>query len=267
MPAILLRANNASPWTGPTGSNTFLFRGAVPSLIDAGVGHDSHLNAIANTLGEKALLAVFVTHEDPEHSGGLGALRWKWQHLRVVRFGEFQEQTFAAGDTQLRPMPTPGHAPDHLCFLDEREGELYCGDLVRAGGTIAIPASQGGDLAQYLDSLTRVRALKVRRLYPGHGPVIDDPAGVIDDYLRHRLKRETQIVEALRAGATSPEVIVARVYGSPGPVFAAAAADTVLAHLMKLRNEGKATAAPIPWERNGSETPESEAAAWAWHLS
>ena len=53
MGAILLRANNASPWTGPTGTNTFLFRGTVPALVDAGVGHDSHINAIANTLGDK----------------------------------------------------------------------------------------------------------------------------------------------------------------------------------------------------------------------
>ena len=36
---ILLPAGNPSPWTGPTGNNTFLLPGAVPTLIDAGVGY------------------------------------------------------------------------------------------------------------------------------------------------------------------------------------------------------------------------------------
>ncbi len=261
---ILLRANNASPWTGPTGSNTFLFRGAVPALVDTGVGNESHINAIANTLGDKALLVVFLTHDHPDHSGGLPTIQWKWHHVQVVRFGEFEEQVFPAGDSQLRPIHTPGHSPDHLCFFDEHEGDLYCGDLVRAGGTIVIPASQGGDLAQYIDSLKRIRALKVRRLYPGHGPVLDDPIAVIDEYLRHRAQRDVQILEALRAGATSPQVIVARVYGTLPPGLAAAAADTVLAHLVKLRNEGKTTSVDIPWEGKPDQPAGSH---WAWHLA
>jgi glyoxylase-like metal-dependent hydrolase (beta-lactamase superfamily II) len=264
VPSILLRANNASIWTGPTGSNTFLFRGAVPALVDAGVGNESHINAIANTLGEKSLQVVFLTHDHPDHSGGLPTIHWKWQHVRVVRFGEYADEIFPAGDTQLRAIHTPGHSPDHVCFFDEREGELYCGDLVRAGGTIVIPASQGGDVAQYIDSLQRIRALKPRRLYPGHGPLIDQPSTLIDEYLRHRAIREAQILEALRTGATSPEAIVARVYGTLAPGLAAAAADTVLAHLAKLRNEGKATAVPIPWEGTPDQAPASP---WAWHLA
>jgi glyoxylase-like metal-dependent hydrolase (beta-lactamase superfamily II) len=264
VPAILLRANNASPWTGPTGCNTFLFRGAVPALVDAGAGQESHINAVANTLAEKVLQILFVTHEDPDHNGGVADIQWKWQNIRVVRYGELGAEAIPAGDTYLRPLHTPGHAPDHLCFLDEREGELYCGDLLRAGGTVVIPASQGGDLAQYLDSLRRLRALRLRRIYPGHGPVIDDAAGIIDEYLRHRARREIQIMDALRAGDRTPETIVARVYGRLAPVIAAAAADTVLAHLVKLRNEGKVTGAPIPSEGKGVRP---ETMPWAWHLA
>jgi glyoxylase-like metal-dependent hydrolase (beta-lactamase superfamily II) len=136
--------------------------------------------------------------------------------------------------------------------------------LVRTGGTIVIPASQGGDLAQYVESLKRIRALKARRLYPAHGPVIDDPTSVIDEYLRHRARREMQILEALRGGATTADAIVGRVYGTLPPAFAAAAADTVLAHLMKLRTEGKAEAVAIPWEGEAEQRAES---AWAWHLA
>ncbi len=146
MGAILLRANNASLWTGPTGTNTYLFRGASPSLVDAGVGNDIHLAGLANALGETPLHAVLLTHDHPDHSGGIPAIQGKWPGVRIEKFGALTGETIAAGDTELRPIHTPGHSPDHLCFFDERDGDLYCGDLVRLGGTIVIPASRGGTL-------------------------------------------------------------------------------------------------------------------------
>ena len=54
-----------------------------------------------------------------------------------------------AGDGSLRVIHTPGHAPDHLCFLDETSRTLFCGDLVIAGGSVVIPASNGGSLTAY----------------------------------------------------------------------------------------------------------------------
>ncbi len=135
------------------------------------------------------------------------------------------------------PVPTPGHAPDHVCFFDEDSGDLFCGDLLRADGSIVIPASTGGHLGQYLASLRAVRALKPRRLLPGHGPIVDDPEQLIEAYLRHRADREAQIVEAMQAGARTPRDIVARVYGwLPAPLLGAAE-DTVQAHLVKIEED------------------------------
>ena len=83
------------------------------------------------------------------------------------------EEVIEAGDGALTAVHTPGHSPDHCCFLDGRD--LYCGDLVQAGATVVIPASRGGDLSVYIDSLERVRRLQVRRLLPGHGPIDRQP--------------------------------------------------------------------------------------------
>ena len=105
-----------------------------------------------------------------------------------------------AGSTTLTALHTPGHAPDHFCFLDVATGDVYCGDLARRGGTIVVPASAGGDLAQYLASLRRIRALQPRRLLPGHGPIVLDPAALIDDYLQHRAEREAQVLDAAATG-------------------------------------------------------------------
>ena len=105
-----------------------------------------------------------------------------------------------------------------------------------------IPASRGGDLSDYLASLERIRRLQVRRLLPGHGPFIDNPDALIDDYVRHRVKRERQIFDILLSGGSATvEQIVSRIYAGLAPALLPAATETVLAHLMKLAKEKRVT--------------------------
>ena len=246
-PPVVLPAGNPSAWTGPTGTNTYLLLGAVPALVDAGIGRPEHLQAIERALDGRALELILITHAHPDHVGGLPALMDRWPRARIVnapaapcRDGD----AVVAGDTVLRAVHTPGHAPDHCCFLDEARLDLYCGDLAREGGTVVIPARAGGDLAQYLASLRKVRQLQPQRLLPGHGPIIDDPQAVISRYLRHRLDRERQIIEAVQAGCSTPDAIARRIYGELPERLQTAAEDTVLAHLRKLESEGLAPTPP-----------------------
>src|SRR5262245_38922111 len=156
MPPILIPARNPSQWTGPTGNNTWLLPGPEAALIDAGVGHPDHLADIEHALQGSTLRRVLITHGHPDHVDGLPALQARWTEVDVV----LSVGTFAAGETMLEAIATPGHSPDHLCFFDHASRDLYCGDLVRLGGSIVIPANKGGDLREYLDSLRRVRALE-----------------------------------------------------------------------------------------------------------
>ena len=130
---------------------------------------------------------------------------------RVRRFSVIGE-AIRAGDGSMRAVWTPGHSQDHCCFADDSAREIYCGDLIRAGGTIVIAASRGGDLRAYLHSLERVRSLAPRRLFPGHGPAIEDPAAAIDSYVRHRAERDAQVLEALRSGLDTPASFASRIY-------------------------------------------------------
>ena len=235
---ITLAADNASEWTGPTGNNTYLFADDPAVLIDAGIGRETHLDAIAAALGGRELRLVLVTHGHVDHVAGVPELRKRWPGL-IVRGGGAGDplidgEVFDAGGTRLRAVHTPGHAPDHFCFYDEAAGDLFCGDLARIGGTVVIPASSGGDLGAYLESLRRIRDLAPTRLLPAHGPVIDDPAALIDEYIAHRHLRSQQVKEALDAGLRTPAEIVARIYQGLPKSLIRAAEDTVAAHLKLL---------------------------------
>jgi glyoxylase-like metal-dependent hydrolase (beta-lactamase superfamily II) len=237
MTPILIPAGNPSEWTGPSGNNTWLLTGREPALVDAGTGEPSHLDALERALAGAALARVLITHWHPDHVKGLPALRDRWPRLVVV---EAAGAPVPAGDGELEIIPTPGHAPDHLCFFDRGAGDLYCGDLARRGGTIVIPARRGGDLRAYLASLRLVRDLGPRRLLPGHGPIVDEPAALIDEYLEHRAQREQQILKAMLDGARTVDEIVRRVYPVLPASLSDAAAETVRAHLAKLRDDGRA---------------------------
>jgi glyoxylase-like metal-dependent hydrolase (beta-lactamase superfamily II) len=257
---ILLPALNASTWTGPTGNNTYLLPGRVPTLVDAGVGKPEHIDAIARELNDVPLALVLITHGHSDHVGGLPAIEARWPDVRIRRFGLGEQpikrgeqpitddEVIEAGDGALTVVHTPGHSPDHCCFLDG--GDLYCGDLVQAGATVVIPASRGGDLSVYIESLARVRRLQVRRLLPGHGPFIDNPDALIDDYVRHRVKREKQIFNMLVSGGSATvDQIVSRIYAGLAPALLPAATETVLAHLMKLAKDKRVTQHDGLWTR------------------
>jgi glyoxylase-like metal-dependent hydrolase (beta-lactamase superfamily II) len=232
----LIPAGNPSEWTGPTGNNTWLITGREPALIDAGVGQPDHVAAVAAALDGVPLARVLITHWHPDHVSGLPALRERWKKLVVI---DAAGPAVPAGDDALEIVPTPGHSPDHLCFYDRAAGDVYCGDLARLGGTIVIPARKGGDLRAYLASLRRIRDLAPRRLLPGHGPIVDNPAALIDEYIAHRAEREQQILAAMLDGARTVKEIVRRVYPALPESLSEAAADSVRAHLAKLRDDGR----------------------------
>jgi glyoxylase-like metal-dependent hydrolase (beta-lactamase superfamily II) len=239
MNPVLVYARNASEWTGPTGNNTWLIPGREPALIDAGVGHPDHVGDIARALSGAALARILVTHGHPDHVGGIPALRARWPSVVVVQGpseGGGQQTSVPAGDGVLEVVSTPGHAPDHVCYFDPASRDLFCGDMARRGGTIVIPAAQGGNLREYLASLERIRTLRPARLLPGHGPIVDDPSALIDEYIAHRRLRSEQIAAALAGGARTVEEIVEKVYPGISSRLHRAAEETVAAHLEDLED-------------------------------
>jgi hydroxyacylglutathione hydrolase len=231
------------------GNWTWFVDGAEPALVDAGVGHSAHLDAIAQALAGRQLARVLVTHGHADHASGVPAIRQRWPDVEIcagapdAASGPTRRLTdgdaIVAGDSALVALHTPGHAADHFCFWDPTSRALFSGDMLVKGSTVMIPAGRGGDLREYLASLRRLAALAPRRAYPGHGDVIDDPGTLIDEYLAHRAMRDSQILQCLADGIVDPDAIVARIYPGLADAIRPAARLTVDAHLAKLRDDGR----------------------------
>lgn len=251
----MIPACNPGPMTGE-GNNTWLIHGREPALVDAGTGDPRHLDALAAALGPGATLArVLITHAHGDHMSGAAALRARWPaaaFLKVPwpeRDGRFDAscvplqpgQFVPAGDDELEVVHTPGHAPDHVAFWHASSRTLFGGDLLVQGGTVMIPASRGGRLADYLRSLERVRALGPARVLPGHGPEILRPGALLQGYIAHRRRREEQVLEALATDPGTPGTLAARIYDRLPEALRPAAEESVRAHLDKLEDEGRVT--------------------------
>ena len=239
MKVDLVLAPNPGPMTG-TGTNTWVVgSGGHCVVIDPGPEIPGHLAAVQRAVGDRTTVVVAVTHGHPDHAPGapLLAALLGVPTAGPVSAGFRPDRVFADGDEvefgteRLVAVATPGHTPDSMCFwIDEA---LFTGDHIMGGSTVMVE-----DMKAYFESLRRVQRIAPTVIYPGHGPIVDDPTRVIGEYLAHRLEREAQILAAVRAGARTVGDVVARVYAAVDPALHPAAAVSVEAHLRKLADEG-----------------------------
>ena len=233
------------------GTNTWIVGDAPALVIDPGPDDRGHLAEVARTAGSVG--AIALTHDHPDHAPGAlplaamtgarvfaarpvaGPAEGRTEAMERIRDGD----RVSTGSVSLGVVATPGHTPDHVAFFDARTGSLFTGDAVLGRGTSVIDPPEG-DLAAYLRSLRRMRELRPRTIYPGHGPVVLRALAKLDEYLDHRRMREEQILTALGDASRTPEELVAEIYADYPPELHELAARSVLAHLLKLEVEGRA---------------------------
>lgn len=269
-------APNPGKMTGP-GTNTYLIGETQLAVIDPGPDIDAHLECLLELYADR-IAWVVVTHSHLDHSP-LSRRLAAATGAPIIGFGPppapsgsgptgidphdgdfLPDRRFAdgdrldLGDCRLAAVWTPGHASNHLCLELEDTGLLFSGDHVMSGSTVVI-APPDGDMTTYLESLEKVRRLHPRRIAPGHGPMIDDPGAVLDDYLRHRRERETQIFKLVEASDDEPvsiQEVVENLYSEVPASLHPVARYTVWAHLRKLASEGRTLSPNIddinaPW--------------------
>ncbi|HEU4528615.1 MAG TPA: MBL fold metallo-hydrolase [Actinomycetota bacterium] len=224
------------------GTNTWIVGRWPAAVIDPGVDDPAHLAEVLEAAGRVG--AILLTHDHPDHAPGAATLAVR-TGASVLSAGRVEgRERLRDGEAIRMPgvhlvtVATPGHTPDHVAFSLPEDRALFTGDTVLGRGTSVIDPPEG-DLTQYLRSLHRLRELEPRTIYPGHGPVVLDALGKLDEYLAHRQMREEQVLAGLAEGPRTPEELVPEIYGDYPVELHPLAARSVLAHLLKLEAEGR----------------------------
>jgi glyoxylase-like metal-dependent hydrolase (beta-lactamase superfamily II) len=210
------------------GTNTFVVGGDEAAeggayVVDPGPADEEHIAAVREEAERRGgVEGVLLTHSHLDHSEGVEMLGAAV--LSGDRVGPFLT------------VPTPGHAPDHVCLLYGRV--LFSGDLILGTGSSYVPPD-GGSLVAYLDSLRTVGELDLELICPGHGPWITEPGAKVREYIDHKLDRERKLVAALERGERSREALLDAAWDDVPAELRPAAAQVMKAHMEKLAGEGR----------------------------
>jgi glyoxylase-like metal-dependent hydrolase (beta-lactamase superfamily II) len=255
-------APNPGPLTGP-GTNTYVVGEQRRLVIDPGPADPVHLDRILELAGG-AVDRIVCTHSHTDHSPGAALLSARngavVLGIPAPDVDDYQDETYVpthvlkdgerieGDDFALTVLHTPGHASNHVCLLLEASGLLFTGDHLMSGSTVVI-LPPDGSMRQYLDSLHRLRELPVRELAPGHGAVIQGAVAEIDRVIAHRLAREARVIDALcESQAATLDLLLPVVYADVPAFMHPVARYSLLAHVLKLEQEGRVLREGDSWQ-------------------
>ncbi len=256
-------ANNPGPFTFK-GTNTYIIGQGEVAIVDPGPNDENHRKALFQALGEERITHILLTHTHRDHSDGLSSLK-EITGAMTLGYGpsgamrgtanqspsnnDFVDATFkpdqilrdrdlieGSGWT-IEAIHTPGHAPDHLCFVVGQDGIMLSGDHVMAWNTSVI-APPEGNMRDYMSSLERLLDRKEALYFPGHGGRIIQPQRLVKAYLVHRTWREAAILACVKDGNCTIPQIAETVYRGSDHELTAATCLSVLAHLEYLNERG-----------------------------
>ncbi|KAH0945661.1 hypothetical protein HN011_007086 [Eciton burchellii] len=251
------------------GTNTYLVgTGHRRILIDTGEVKtaDSYVKLLSNVLTKENVIIqhVVITHWHHDHIGGVNSVQnllkelfptiepaivWKLpqaedddNNLNDENSIQYKllknEQVMEVEGAKLQVKHTPGHTSDHACLLLQEENILFSGDCILGEGTTIFE-----DLSAYMLSLNKILEMQPKMIYPGHGPVVENPIPHIQYYIKHRQQRENDILQMLNEEnndkAKTEIDIVKELYKESPDKVQLAAAFVVALHLRKLQKEGK----------------------------
>ena len=247
----------------------------LPAVLDAGARAEA-----VRTARREELRRHGCPPDVPERfpTRGRPPMRWTPPPAEAVE-AVADGATFAlAGGATLRVVAAPGHTPGNLvAFVSADDGaadagadggragdggggdgggadgggDLYSGDTLLPGTIptpgLQFPAGAAGprwpSLPPFLESVRRLRALPVRRVLPGHGAAVDDPARLFERFEAHHARRSRRIRALLAERPDSAYGVAMRLFPHLPAERVTQAMTEAIGHLDVLLASGEATCA------------------------
>ena len=232
------------------GTNTYLLeRDDGLTIIDPGPDDAQHVEDIIRAIGTTPVARIVLTHAHSDHYGATKALRqatgaptWGYHTSGIPEEFTADHTLDDGGEVAgLKAVFTPGHAPDHLSFAYHVPGTgavLFSGDHVMSWSSSIVNPPKG-NMLDYYRSLEILLDRQDKLYLPGHGPVLPNPQALVDELLKHRQMREAAILTELKQGPWTVGNLAEHLYAKTDFRLKMAAQRNVLAHLLKLQQEGR----------------------------
>lgn len=249
------------------GTNTYLIgTGKRRVLVDAGQSDvPEYINNLSSVLDSEGceLSDIIVTHWHADHIGGVQDILRNLSYVpKVHKYPRLDKPEQDIGKIDVIPLVdgqkidvegasveilhTPGHTTDHVVLHVKEENVLLSADCILGEGTAVFE-----DLHSYMMSLDKILQIAPAVIYPGHGPIVQDPVSKIEYYIKHRLQRESQIVEVLTGSSDIPltSMELVKIVYKETPVHLHPVAKVNLEHhLNKLVKDGKVEQIENKWK-------------------
>ena len=254
----------ATPTLPPaTTTNTVLIGAEVLWVVDPGTPHQAEREKLLGAIRQAVeggcgdIGGIVLTHHHRDHVGAAGWLR---EQLAVPicahectreLLGETLDVdmvlvdggSLEADSDGWSVLHTPGHASGHVVLWHAHSRVLIAGDMVTSEGTVVIDPPDGC-MVSYMAQLSRLIDLEPGLVVPAHGQPVSDGKRLLEFYLAHRLERESKIIDGLRARPTPLQELTQHAYDDVPEFLHGLARRSALAHLIKLREEGKVEEGP-----------------------
>ena len=261
VPGVHSIPTGTSAFVGTAPPNVYLVVGREEAVfIDSGYRNEEDIQTRLDylaSMGGPPVSGVILTHRHPDHIGGaahfhratgagllssptekpfIDAALEKAGDAIQVHQAVNDAEALELGGATLEFVHVPGHTLGSMAVYTPQSRVLFTGDTALGRGSVSVNPDDG-DMALYIQSLQRLMELDLALICPGHGPVVQDPQTKLRELVKHRLGRESDVLEALREGHQTLDQLLDRLYPEIQPQSARLGRNQIRAHLIKLERE------------------------------
>lgn len=196
-------------------------------LIDPSPKNEKELSKLYQSISHYQIKRIFLTHHHPDHheysnhmartlnlpmkmskdtfkriKSNCGKDYFEGIEVKIAKEGDVI--TSCLGQ-EVVLYSVPGHDEGQLALATKNMGWMIVSDLIQTVGTVLIGEPEG-DMAKYFNSLERVIKLNPKVILPSHGIAMGGTYK-LQETLKHRKMRESQIVELLKDNKSSIEIL------------------------------------------------------------